>query len=68
MVFHHLFFQTGMPTLSIPIYYGSRTLVKLHRKMKDMKGIKINEMEIKIIQTADDTTMFAEDSASLKKV
>ena len=36
--------------------------------MNDMKGIKINEMKIKIIQMADDTTMFVEDSASLKKV
>ena len=38
------------------------------RKTKDIKGIMIEETEIKILQMADDTTIFVEDIASLKQV
>jgi hypothetical protein len=38
------------------------------RKCKDIKGIKIDQTEIKILQMADDTTIFVEDIASLKVV
>ena len=36
------------------------------RNTKEIKGIKINEIEIKIIQMADDTTLFLRDLPSLK--
>jgi hypothetical protein len=38
------------------------------RNTKEIKGIKINQTEIKILQMADDTTIFVEDQASLKLV
>jgi hypothetical protein len=38
------------------------------RNTKGIKGIKIGQNEIKIIQMADDTTIFVEDNESLKKV
>ena len=38
------------------------------RNSKDIKGIKIDNTEIKILQMADDTTIFVEDTASLKCV
>jgi hypothetical protein len=38
------------------------------RKSKDIKGIKIDQTEIKILQMADDTTILVEDIASLKEV
>jgi exonuclease III len=37
------------------------------RNTKEIKGIKIGQMEIKIIQMADDTTVFVEDIESLNK-
>jgi hypothetical protein len=38
------------------------------RKTKEIKGIKIDNIEIKILQMADDTTIFVEDINSLKCV
>jgi exonuclease III len=38
------------------------------RQTKDIKGIKIDNTEIKILQMADDTTIFVEDLDSLKCV
>jgi hypothetical protein len=38
------------------------------RNTKEIKGIKIGQTEIKIIQMADDTTVFVEDENSLSKV
>jgi hypothetical protein len=38
------------------------------RNTKDIKGIKIGHIEIKIIQMADDTTVFVEDQISLENI
>jgi hypothetical protein len=38
------------------------------RNNKDIKGIKIDETEIKILQMADDTTVFVEDLNSLRLI
>jgi hypothetical protein len=36
------------------------------RNNKDIKGIKVGDTEIKVIQMADDTTNFIQDEESLK--
>jgi hypothetical protein len=38
------------------------------RKSDNIKGIKIGDTEIKLVQMADDTTMFIEDQNSLENV
>ena len=38
------------------------------RKTKDIKGIKIGNTEIKLVQVADDTTVFVEDPDSLENI
>jgi hypothetical protein len=38
------------------------------RKSKDIKGIKVGNTEIKLVQMADDTTVFVEDPNSLENI
>ena len=56
-----------MPTSSLPIHTGRRTMSMKIRQSSVVKGISIFEREIKISQFADDTNLLCLDLSSVEK-